>query len=253
MSASREPWWRTFFESTDSFVLSCFPEDGVTDMQVEAIVRLLSLRQGDSVADICCGHGRHLLRLTQAGIDAVGLDVSAMMLHVARELAREAGIAPPLVQGFAQALPFEDAVFDAALNLFNSMGYMDDAENRQMLAEIARCLKPGGRFLLDTRNKKFQILFAPYRQIVELTDGSELTLRCRYDQASARLESFWSDPDDDEEIVYTASIRLYRPDEIEDMLTEAGFDIQGRYSGYDGTLFAGFERQLIYCCTKRPD
>lgn len=247
-----EPWWRTFFESPDSFVLSYFPEPQVTRRQVEAILQLLQLEPGERVADICCGHCRHLLPLMRAGLEMVGLDVSAMMLHVATELGHEDGLSPRLVQGVAQMLPFADGTFDAALNLFNSMGYMDDAQNRQMLAEIARCLRPGGRFLLDTRNKKFQILFAPYRQIVVLPDGTEFLLRCRYDPTSSRLESVWSAPEDDEDVLYTASIRLYAPDEIQDMLDEAGFDVLSKLSEYDGTLFAGFERQLIYRCVKRP-
>jgi len=253
MDSSPNPWWRTFFESPDSFVLSYFPEPHVTHNQVEAIIGLLELKPGQRVADICCGHCRHTLPLQQAGLSMIGLDVSGMMLHVASELAREQGMTPCLVQGFAQMLPFADGAFDAALNLFNSMGYMDDEQNRAMLEEIARCLKPGGRFLLDTRNKKFQILFAPYRQVVEVADGSEVLLRCRYDPDTSRLESVWSSTDDDEDILYTASIRLYRPDEIEDMLSAAGFDITGKYSEYDGTSFAGFERQLIYRCVKRPD
>ena len=151
MDSSPNPWWRTFFESPDSFVLSYFPEPHVTHNQVEAIIGLLELKPGQRVADICCGHCRHTLPLQQAGLSMIGLDVSGMMLHVASELAREQGMTPCLVQGFAQMLPFADGAFDAALNLFNSMGYMDDEQNRAMLEEIARCLKPGGRFLLDCR------------------------------------------------------------------------------------------------------
>jgi len=252
MASSAEPWWRTFFESPDSFLLSCFPEPEVTHDQVRNIRRLMELEPSDLVADICCGHGRHLVPLAEEGLQMVGLDVSGMMLHVAAQLAEEANIEPRLVQGYAQELPFADGAFDVVLNLFNSMGYMSDEQNVQMLEEIARCLKPGGRFLLDTRNKKFQILFAPYRQIVQLADGSDAMLSCRYDSATARLESVWTAPEDDDDVYYTASIRLYAPDAIEDMLKAAGFEITGKYSEYDGTSFAGFERQLIYRCLKRP-
>ena len=46
------------------------------------------------------------------------------------------------------SLPFERE-FDAVYSFFTSFGYFGDDENEQVLAGIARALKPGGRFLLD--------------------------------------------------------------------------------------------------------
>ena len=251
MCSEVKSWWREFFESPDAFPLSCFPEPDVTVQQVRGIKQLLGLRPNELVADICCGHARHTLPLAAAGYQLVGLDISEMMLHVAGHLARETKLRLRLVRGLAQQLPFADGVFDVALNLFNSLGYMDDDDNEAVLSEIARCLKPRGRLLLDTRNKKFQILYAPYRQTVTLADGKLALLQCSYDRENSRLNSVWTNRDDLADVYHTASIRLYSPAEIEDLLTRAGFAVSGRYSEYDGTRFQGFERQLIYLCTKR--
>ncbi len=249
-SAQVPLWWREFFESPDSFPLSCFPEPAETAAQVQGLKQLLDLHTDQLVADICCGHGRHLLPLAEAGYRLVGLDASAMMLRVASRLAAASRIPVSLVRGLAQALPFADQAFDVALNLFNSLGYMDDEQNRAVLAEISRCLKPGGKLLLDTRNKKFQILYAPYRQSVSLADGRPALLHCSYDEDGSRLDSVWSNPQNPAETYHTASIRLYSPEQIEAMLADAGLVVEGRYSEYDGTVFAGFERQLIYLCTR---
>jgi len=44
-------------------------------------------------------------------------------------------------------LPFADASFDAVLNLFNAFGYLeDDAQDELVLHEVARVLRPGGRY-----------------------------------------------------------------------------------------------------------
>jgi len=39
--------------------------------------------------------------------------------------------------------------FDAVLCLWQSFGYFDEAANRDVLAGMARCLRPGGRLVLD--------------------------------------------------------------------------------------------------------
>ena len=251
MDSEAKSWWREFFESPDAFPLSCFPEPDVTEQQVRGIEQLLGLRPDDLIADICCGHARHTLPLAAAGYQLVGLDISEMMLRVASYLAREANARLRLVRGLAQQLPFADGVFDVAMNLFNSLGYMDDEQNQALLREIARCLKPHGRLLLDTRNKKFQILYAPYRQTVTLADGKPAIIQCTYDRENCRLNSVWTNTDDPADVYHTASIRLYSPAEIEQLLADAGFVVTGTYSEYDGTTFEGFERQLIYLCTKR--
>ncbi|MFO7947589.1 MAG: class I SAM-dependent methyltransferase [Armatimonadota bacterium] len=250
MPTEQTSWWRTFFESPDSLPLSYFPEPETTMAEVEGIENLLQWDTHPKIADICCGYGRHLVPLKMRGHDVVGVDISEMMLDIAGFRARQAGVDVALVQGLAQNLPFADSAFDVILNLFNSLGYMDDRENHAVLTETARCLKSGGRFMLETRNKKFQIIYAPYNTTVSLASGDPAKVRCYYDADASRLNSVWSNPADEEDVYHRASIRLYAPAEIEEMLQRAGFDIDARLSSYSGDTFEGFERQLIYLCTR---
>jgi len=275
MTPMDSSWWQAFFDHADSLVLSRFPSAAETGEQVAALERLVPLRPEDLIADICCGMGRHLLPLMAMGHQLVGLDFSPMMLRLAREKWRGRALAGPrnggpaearplrlvhgpaearplrLIQGTAQALPFADAAFDVVLNLFNSFGYLPtDEANQQVLNEAARCLKPGGRFFLDTRNKTHQIIYAPYREAVRV-EKREYVMRCRYDREGQRLESNWFDGKDQSRLVHHASIRLYGPDELAEMLDAAGFDISARYGGYDGADFEGWERELLLLCHKR--
>lgn len=246
-----EPWWQTFFQHVDSLTLSCFPDAEETRAEIEGLQALLGLRPTDRIADVCCGMGRHLLPLMALGYDLTGLDSSVMMLDLARRAGRSAGLRPRLVHGLAQHLPFASESFDVILNLFNSFGYLPTAaEDQQVLHEAARCLKPGGRFLLDTRNKKYQILYAPYHQLRTLPDGRQLIMRCRYDRDSNCLESAWYEAQNGQRRVHFASIRLYSPPELEAMVTAAGFTIEGQYAEYDGEPFEGWQRQLLIVCRK---
>lgn len=245
------PWWQAFFQSADSLTLSRFPGARETQDEVRALEEMLGLQPEDLIADICCGMGRHLLPLVALGYRVVGLDRSEMMLELAQRGAATAKLQTELVLGEAQSLPFADSVFDVMTNLFNSFGYLaTEADDRQVLAEAARCLKPGGRFFLDTRNKKHQILYAPYHEVMTLRDGRELIMRCTYLRDTARLESCWFDADDESRLVHHASIHLYSPAELQTMLTEAGFRIEASYGDYDGNEFEGWERQLLFLCTR---
>ncbi|MGC9320245.1 MAG: class I SAM-dependent methyltransferase [Armatimonadota bacterium] len=238
-------WWREFFESEDSIPLSFFPGEEETRRQVRGLRKLLGLRGGERIADVCCGMGRHAIPLAEAGATVVGVDVSAMMLHIAGILAEDAdGL--HLVRGDAARLPLRSGSMDIVLNLFNSFGYFEDeGQNVRVLEEARRCLRPGGRFLLETRNRAHQILYAPYYQQVELADGSPAIIRCRYDEGTHRLASVWSDPDDPEQILYRASIRLYGLEELREMFDAAGLQIDGVFGQYDGQPFEGWERMLI--------
>ncbi|MFP4250275.1 MAG: class I SAM-dependent methyltransferase, partial [Armatimonadota bacterium] len=235
-----EAWWREFFESEDSIPLSFFPGDEETVEQIEGIISLLELRPGETVADICCGMGRHAIPLAERGMDVIGLDVSDMMLRIADELAGD-NARPALVRGDAARLPLGDEAFDVILNLFNSFGYfLDEGQNMSVLEEAVRCLKPGGRFLMETRNRSYQILYAPYYQEVSRADGRTAVIRCRYDEAEHRMTSVWSDPDDPDEILYEAAIRLYGLDELREMFDDVGLAIDGVFSEYDGREFEGW-------------
>ncbi len=250
-NACSETWWRNFFESADSIPLSFFPGDEETAEQIEGIVSLLELQAHETVADICCGMGRHAIPLAERGMPVVALDASEMMLQIADELA-DGATRPGLVRGDAAQLPLRDESFDVMLNLFNSFGYfLDEGQNIAVLEETVRCLKPGGRFLLETRNRSYQILYAPYYQEVSRADGSTAIIRCRYDAGEHRLTSVWSDPDDPETILHEAAIRLYGLDELRDMFERVGLEVDGVFSEYDGREFEGWERMLILQAHKR--
>ena len=50
-------------------------------------------------------------------------------------------------------MPFADDSFDAALNLFTSLGYLGDEEDVKVLAEIRRVLRPNARLVIETMHR----------------------------------------------------------------------------------------------------
>jgi SAM-dependent methyltransferase len=243
-------WWRTFFESPDCLRLAFFPEPWVTEQQIDGLERLLSPWRPRRLLDLCCGQGRHLTPLLQRGYPAYGLDASSMMVAQADEAARAVGGEARVVRGEAQQLPFADGAFDVVVCLFNSFGYLPtDAGNEQVLREVARCLAPGGRFLLDTRNRAYQLAQLPFSEIVPLQGGGAVWLECRHDPRQRRLVSQFRCAGTGR-LLHRASIRSYSLGELEAMLMRSGLQLIDTFGGYDWTPFYGHSRELLMLLRK---
>jgi ubiquinone/menaquinone biosynthesis C-methylase UbiE len=103
-------------------------------------------RAGERVLDVGCGTGLFLNDLAARfeGLDLTGLDLSEHMLDQARRAAHGGrSPAPRFVQGSVFEMPFESGAFDVALNTISCHFYLDQVS---AFREIARVLRPGGRF-----------------------------------------------------------------------------------------------------------
>jgi SAM-dependent methyltransferase len=111
------------------------------DPRLAAILSSLGDLSGQRVLDLGCGKGRFAASLRSAGALVVGLDLSAAMLSEAHGLAR--------VRASARRLPFGDRSFDAvvAVEAFEHFASIDD-----VVTEIARVLRPGGRLAVIDKN-----------------------------------------------------------------------------------------------------
>ncbi|MEO0021954.1 MAG: class I SAM-dependent methyltransferase [candidate division WOR-3 bacterium] len=115
------------------------------DFREEAVVRELALYfQGcERVLDVGCGDGWPVLRLATHLPQVTGIDASTRRIAVATENARRMGLKNvTLKQMSATELGFEDNTFDGvvAVNVVEQT-----PEPYQVLREIYRVLKPGGR------------------------------------------------------------------------------------------------------------
>ncbi len=96
--------------------------------------------RGERVLEIGCGAGCDLLQFARHGATAVGVDLTPEHLRLARQ---RVGNAALVCRAEATRLPFEDASFDYVY----SHGVLHHLDRpRQMVDEIFRVLRPGGRF-----------------------------------------------------------------------------------------------------------
>ena len=121
------------------------------------------LRAGERVLDLAGGTGdiSALLhrRVGETG-QVVLTDINGEMLRNGRDRLLDAGIALPLVQCDAEALPFPDRRFDCVTIAF---GLRNVTRKERALAEMYRVLRPGGRALV----LEFSRVWAPLRPLYD--------------------------------------------------------------------------------------
>jgi ubiquinone/menaquinone biosynthesis C-methylase UbiE len=119
---------------------------------LDAVARhLASMGPFGSALDLCCGTGAGLCMLRPLCRErAVGIDVSRGMLEVCRQRTANAPgtAAVELVRGNVLAMPFA-AEFDLAV-CFGAFGHILRRDEPQFVREVARVLRPGGRFVFVT-------------------------------------------------------------------------------------------------------
>jgi demethylmenaquinone methyltransferase/2-methoxy-6-polyprenyl-1,4-benzoquinol methylase len=106
-----------------------------------ATVRALNVHAGDRVLDIAAGTGTSSAAIARTGARVTALDFSAGMVAVGRTKHPDI----TFVEGNAEALPFDDASFDAVTISF---GLRNVNDPRKALAEMRRVLAPGGRLVI---------------------------------------------------------------------------------------------------------
>ncbi|MBI5881529.1 MAG: methyltransferase domain-containing protein [Elusimicrobia bacterium] len=149
---ARKDWWRKGFFDPSFYTPADTSHVAAAPAEVRGLLRLLKLRRGASILDLCCGPGRHSLLLAEKGFQVTGLDYSPSYIRQARDKARRAGLEARFTRGDMKELRFHGE-FDAVLNLFTSFGYFDRwSDNLKTLQGAARALKPGGLFLMDVMN-----------------------------------------------------------------------------------------------------
>jgi len=125
--------------------------DTRTIPEVDFISSFLPLRQFRTVADVCCGMGRHARALSKRGYAVTGLDRDFSVIAKAREL----GGGPRYLQADLRNYQPKMAAYDVVIIMGQSFGHFDPATNRAVLGRLAAGVKERGRLILDLWNPDF--------------------------------------------------------------------------------------------------
>jgi SAM-dependent methyltransferase len=171
--------------------------------------------------DVGCGEGLLLRRLLKSDprIKCFGIDLSHAQLREAeKKIAERTGSKAGLAQANAIRLPFGNNTFDrvTALNLMICMP--TDHETDELIKEVSRVCKDGGRIIFDIRNVLSPLIYIKYK-LAPLYDGT------------------------------AGALRTYHPDRLEEKLEVAGLRVTKR--SFLGFLNGRFAPVIVFEIEKR--
>ncbi|MFN0072367.1 MAG: class I SAM-dependent methyltransferase [Chloroflexota bacterium] len=101
---------------------------------------------GRRILDVGCGIGMYVEKFRRFSSDVYGVDVDPeKVIQASRSL-------PNISEAPAEALPFEDGMFDVIM-LHEVIEHVDD--DRRSIEEAVRCLKPGGQVIIFAPNRLY--------------------------------------------------------------------------------------------------
>jgi SAM-dependent methyltransferase len=250
MSENDTPWYTQFYGR--DYLDALGPGLTNTVREAEFAIAALALKPGDQVLDLACGQARHAVLLAKQGIEVTGQDQSAEYLQDARAAAEQHGVDLPLIKSDMRTIPFEGH-FDAVVNMFTSFGYFEaEADNRRVLAEISKALKPGGRVLIDLINREWVIANNQAAERRENSDGTVVLERRELNLQTSRNHVTFTiiDADGKKRESVGHRIRLYTLTEIIRMMAEANLIYERVYGGFDSEPYTTSTRRMIVVARK---
>jgi ubiquinone/menaquinone biosynthesis C-methylase UbiE len=115
-----------------------------TTLQIvgEELCEALDLRGGQRVLDVAAGNGNATLAAARRWCNVVSTDYIGALLERGRVRANADGLSVEFREADAEALPFDDASFDAVLSTY---GVMFTPNQDRAAAELIRVCKHGGK------------------------------------------------------------------------------------------------------------
>ncbi len=131
--------------------------------KVDAVFKLLDLKEGSKVLDVGCGTGYASLSFNgffDNKIDVVGVDISETSVKLANEYSKSLKRNYKFFMGNATNLPFKDNEFDAAFCICLLHHLENHVEGIYEMARVARkvcCVEPNNLNPLQRRYQKTEI------------------------------------------------------------------------------------------------
>jgi SAM-dependent methyltransferase len=213
-------------------------DNAEAERAVALILATLPFTPGWRVLDVACGAGRHTRAFTSAGARCFGLDLSATLLRLARQVTDA-----PLIRADMRQLPIRSGSMDLTVNLFTSFGYFeDDAQHTAALREMISTVRPGGWFVIDFLNPALVRRGLIPEETVEVSGSRIHVSRTVSPDGRYVCKSIRSSKGRD----YRERVRLFEPDQMSTMLMAAGVDLKFRFGNYDGSALVPDSARTIF-------
>src|ERR1700682_5456268 len=245
-------WYEDFFHgvSLDLWRKVISPEH--TKAEADFLVTALHGNAESHVLDVPCGNGRLSFELAGRGYRMTGMDISGEFIAEARSRASalrsgqqnptaNAGGADEVARAFrawkAAGTPVPqfllgnmrniegEAIYDGTYCFGNSFGFLEYADMETFLAGVARALKPGARFVIETGMAAESAIGKFEAEASHQIDDILLTIKERYLAEESCIDTEYVFERDGKTESRFARHWIYTAAEIRRMLERAGFEV----------------------------
>jgi SAM-dependent methyltransferase len=226
-------WWETFFDDDYLRIWEGWEAPEKTERETAGLWEVLGLHPGSRVLDAPCGYGRITRALAVRGGRVLGVDQSSALLAEAERRRGDLTSEQLRYRRHDLRAPLDEGGFDAALNIYSSLGYGSEADDLAILRTLRDAVRPGGLVFVET-NHRDSVIIGLSRSASHghrLPDGTLLVEEPRFDQLTGRIETtwYWSGPGGSGQ--KSASFRMYSATELVRLLVSAGLRLRSAHTG----------------------
>lgn len=249
-------WYETFFHGVtlDLWRRAIPPEQ--TTAEADFLIHNLNCEPGAHLLDVPSGNGRLTFELANRGYRVTGVDLAEEFIAEARATAASL-IDPPADAGgtdISASVEFilgdmrfieRLGVYDGAFCFGNSFGFLEYAEMEKFLTGVARALKPGARFLVNTAMAAESVLPDFEEQSCHEMGDIVMTIKERYLAEESCVDSEYIFERNGEIDSRKAKHWIYTVAEIRRMLERTGFEVLHCFGSLKGEPFKLGSRELF--------
>lgn len=243
-------WFETFFHGVtlDLWRRAIPPEQ--TTAEADFLMQNLNCAPGARLLDVPCGNGRLTFELASRGYRVTGVDLAEEFIEEARSRARDGSTLVDFILGDMRFIEGV-GVYDGAFCFGNSFGFLEYADMEKFLAGVARALKPGARFIVNTAMTAESVLPDFEEQSCHEIGDIVTTIKERYLAEESCVDSEYIFERNGETDSRKAKHWIYTVAEIRRMLERAGFEVVICFGSLKGEPFKLGSRELFVVSTVR--
>jgi cyclopropane fatty-acyl-phospholipid synthase-like methyltransferase len=259
-------WFEDFFHGvTLDLWRKAIPQEH-TAAEAEFLIKVLKCKPGAHVLDVPCGNGRLSFELAKHGYRVTGVDISEEFIEEANGSA--SGLPDPSadadgtdVARASRACTGETPVpqfilsdmrsiesknlYDAVFCFGNSFGFMEYPDMEKFLSGVARVLKPGARFIVNTGMAAESVLPDFEEQSCHEVGDMSIEIKERYNATESCVDSEYVFERNGTRESRFAKHWIYTAAEIRRMLERAGFEVLDCYGSLKLEPFKLGSRELF--------
>jgi ubiquinone/menaquinone biosynthesis C-methylase UbiE len=241
-------WYENFFHgvSLDLWRKAISPKQ--TKREADFLVKALKCEAGSHLLDVPCGNGRLSFELASRGYRVTGIDISKEFIQEAKSR-----LSPPADAGGTDKVARAscawntgetpvpqfrlgnmrdiegEAIYDGGYCFGNSFGFLEYSDMESFLGGVARALKPGARFVIETGMAAESVMTKFEPETSHQIEDIHVTIKERYLAEQSCIDTEYVFEQNGKTETRLAKHWIYTAAEIRRMLERAGFEVLNLY------------------------